>query len=453
MAQENPTNNSGTTGPFAFEQSEGIYSRSPIESLSPHPRNLRRYNRGQLRALASSMRSFGFIAPVVVDGTGQILAGHARVEAAKKLGLATVPTVRIEHLSEAQARAYMLADNKISELSSWDKNKLALELKELSELTLDFDLGATGFEAPEIDLLVQSLQLDDMDEADDFKISSDLPITRLGDTWILGNHKIKCDSALDERSYEALFGTDKASAVFTDPPYNVKIGGHVRGKGENPHREFVMGSGMTAPEFEEFLSKSTQLASSYAVPGAVIYMCMDWRHIEPLLSAARRNALDFLNLCVWAKTNGGMGSFYRSRHELVFVFRNGKSPHINNIQLGKHGRNRTNVWHYAGANTFARARKADAFESHPTVKPIRLVADALLDCTLRGDIVLDCFLGSGTTLLAAERTGRRCFGIELDPVHVDTAIRRWEQLTKKNAVNQDGLTFAQASAATKGLAT
>ena len=428
---------------------EGTFLLSRVDALKEHPANPRKHSRTQVRAIADSIRTFGFNGSIVIDGNNRVLAGHGRLEAARLLGLTVVPTICIPHLSDAQARAYMLADNKLTDRSSWDDNKLAIELKALLDIDLDLT-EATGFEMAEIDLRIQSLELDDIDRADEFKAPESPPVAAIGDIWTLGRHRIYCGSALNAESYESVLGHLKCSAVFTDPPYNVRINGHVRGNGAVSHREFPMASGeMTASEFQTFLSESLALAAANTFEGSLIYACMDWRGLEPMMAAARTNALEQLNLCVWVKTNGGMGSFYRSRHELIFVFRHGKAPHTNNVQLGRFGRNRTNVWNYAGANSFARGKKSEAFDCHPTVKPIRLVEDALLDCTKRGDAVLDPFLGSGTTLLAAERTGRKCLGIELDPVHVETAIRRWEAMTGEIAKNQDSFSLSELKTGAK----
>jgi DNA modification methylase len=417
----------------------------PITDLNPDPRNPRKHNRAQIRAIARSIKAFGFTSPILIDKHRQIIAGHGRLEAVKLLGCTQVPVIRFEHLTETQAMALRLADNKLSDRSTWDDNEVAIQLKELSELTLNFDIEVTGFEPPEIDLRIQSLDAaDTTDDADDFNVVVGSAVSRDGDFWQLDQHRILCGSAIDPMAYESVIGAEKANAVFTDPPYNVKIDGHVCGKGAIKHREFAMASGeMNADEFTHFLTQTFELLSTYATPGALMYACMDWRHMTEILTAIHATGSDLLNLCVWIKNNGGMGSLYRSGHELVFVTRNGKEPHLNNVQLGRFGRNRNNVWHYAGANSFARNGRHGALALHPTVKPIALVSDAILDCTKRNDIVLDPYLGSGTTLLAAERTGRRCYGIEIDGRYVDTAIERWERLTGRKAQNIHGQTFAQ----------
>jgi DNA modification methylase len=413
-----------------------------VTDLRSSPHNARKHSKAQVRAIAKSIRAFGFIAPVLADKHGNIIAGHGRLEAAKLLGMTEVLVLFVHHLTEAQVRAYMLADNKLTDLSIWDDAKLAIELKELSELALSFQIEATGFATPEIDLRIQSLEdTEAIDRADDFRLASGKPASVVGDIWHLDNHRILCGNALDGTAVSALFAGERATAAFTDPPYNVKID-DVSGKGKVQHREFPMATGeMSKAEFTAFLTSSLSGICGYAAPGALIYFCMDWRHLGETLAAGTAAGCDLVNLCVWVKSNGGMGSLYRSRHELVFVFRNGPEQHQNNVQLGRFGRNRTNVWNYTGANSFARKGSQRGTDLHPTVKPILMVSDAILDCTNRNEIVFDPFLGSGTTLLAAERTGRRCYGVELDPLYVDTAIERWQRMTGKKALNPFGETY------------
>jgi DNA modification methylase len=408
-------------------------------SLTPHPRNPRKHSRAQIRAIAKSIEAFGFNAPILVDRNGTIRAGHGRWEAAKLLGMTQVPVVRLDHLTEAQADAYMLADNKLTDRSTWDDTKIAVHLKELSELALDFDIEATGFEPPEMDFLIQSLdEPSAAEQADEFEFANGPAASQPGELWSLDRHRLYCGNALEASSYEVFLQNEKAAAVFTDPPYNVPIDGHATGNGRIAHREFPMARGeMSEAEFTQFLTTVFFLVCGHTIASALIYACMDWRHMVEIHAAGRAAGCYLINLCVWVKSNGGLGSMYRSRHELVYVFRNGAEPHLNNIQLGRFGRNRTNVWHYAGVNTFGRGNS----EFHPTVKPIPLVSDAILDSTKRDDIVLDPFLGSGTTLLAAERTNRRCYGIELDPLYVDTAIERWQRMTGRKAHNRLGETF------------
>jgi len=416
-----------------------------ITDLSPHPDNARKHTRAQVGAIAKSIEAFEFTAPILIDAKRRILAGHGRWEASKLVGLSHVPVIFLDHLTEAQAKAYMLADNKLTDRSTWDDVKVATQLRELSELALEFDIEATGFEAPEIDLRIQSLEdTDAADRADEFEFAAGPAVSVVGDLWMLGNHRIYCGNSLEDAAYAEFFEKEKATAAFTDPPYNVAIDGHAGGKGKIKHREFAMAAGeMSEAEFTSFLTTSLSRICAHTTAGGLIYACMDWRHLREMRAAADTSGCDVVNLCVWVKSNGGLGSLYRSRHELIFVFRNGKDIHLNNVQLGRFGRNRTNVWNYPGVNNFARKGTKRVLEYHPTVKPILLVSDAILDSTKRNDIVLDPFLGSGTTLLAAHRTERRCYGIELDPLYVDTAIERWQRMTGSQALNRAAETFDQ----------
>jgi len=429
---------------FDLNLSPRTHQDVAIKSIRPHPDNPRKHSRDQIRALARSMETFGFTAPVLVDRNDQIVAGHGRYEAALLLGRETVPIIRLDDLSPEKARAYMLADNKLSDRSEWDTEKLGRHFKELREIELDFELEDTGFATGEIDLHIQRLDDDGgADRADEFVVEDKPAVSQPGDCWVLGEHKLYCGSALDSASYAALLCGEKAAAVFTDPPYNVPIKGTV-GRGNTKHREFLEASGEMSPEeFTGFLTTALGLASNSADDGTLIYACMDFRHMGELLAAGKANSLEHLNLCVWVKTNGGMGSLYRGQHELVFVYRKPGSPHQNNVQLGRFGRNRTNVWNYAGAIGLTPKGKANTLSLHPTVKPIALVKDAILDCTKKGEIVLDPFMGSGTTILAAERAGRRGYGIELDPRYVDVAIERWQRMTGKQACLPSGATFEQ----------
>ena len=397
-----------------------------IGELIPYTGNARTHSDKQIAQIAASIRKFGFTNPVLIDEEGGIVAGHGRVAAAKQLGIAEVPTIVLGHLTPTERRAYVIADNRLAELAGWDREILKIEFQALAELDLDFDLEITGFETAELDLLLDdSAGEDAADPADEMPEPVPGPaVTQPGDVWLLGKHRLICGDARDPATYAALMGADRARAVFTDPPYNVKIDGHVSGLGAAKHREFAFASGeMTEDEFTRFLARVFVNLANAAADGAIHFVCMDWRHQGEVLAAARGTYSELKNLCVWAKTNGGMGSLYRSQHELVFVFKSGRAPHINNVELGKHGRYRTNVWSYAGANAFS-ATRDDDLAMHPTVKPVALVADAILDCSKRKGLVLDAFGGSGTTLVAAERTGRRGAAIEIDPHYCDVIVRR-----------------------------
>ena len=407
-----------------------------ITTLRPSPRNARTHTKHQIHQIAESIRVFGWTNPVLVDLESHIIAGHGRVEAARLLGMEQVPTIRLENLTPDQIRAYIIADNKLAENAGWDKSTLAIELQHLLTLDLtDFDVTITGFEVSEIDMILEAGQAaDDPSPEPDYDQHA---VTELGDLWLLGKHRLFCGNALREESYRELMGKSRAAAAFTDPPFNVKIDGHATGNGAIRHREFTMASGeMSEAEFVAFLNSSLRLLAAFSASSSVHYICMDWRHVRDLIAAGEQNYDEFLNLCVWVKNQGGMGSFYRSQHELVAVFRKGKGPHRNNIQLGQFGRNRTNVWKYPGIQTLSRqSEEGNLLAMHPTVKPVAMVADAILDCTARGEIVLDVFLGSGTTLMAAERVGRVCRGIEIDPIYVDVAVRRWQNLTGEVAIH------------------
>ena len=420
-----------------------------IARLKLNPRNTRIHTDKQVAQLVSSIGAFGFNVPILIDAKSNVIAGHGRVCAAKVLGIATVPTIRLEHLSEQQIRAFGIADNRLTENAAWDQQLLGEQLKILSEAEIDFSLETTGFEMGEIDLMIENLSLalpGRKDPADAIPEPSSAVVTELGDLWILGKHQVLCGNALSPADCERLMSGHKANVVFADPPYNVRIAGHASGKGKISHREFVMASGeMTEQEFRQFLTRALGRAVASSRISTVIYICIDWRHMGELLAAGSAAHLDLLNVCVWTKDNAGMGSLYRSQHEMVFVFRNGKASHRNNIQLGRFGRSRSNVWSYPGANTFARqTSEGNLLALHPTVKPVALVADAIMDCSSRGERVLDPFLGSGTTVIAAERTGRICQGMELDPIYVDTAVRRWQEFTGKTAVHAaNGKSFAE----------
>lgn len=420
----------------------------PPGALKPYGRNARTHSPKQITQIAASIKTFGFNNPVLVDQHDVIIAGHGRLEAAKQLGLASVPTIRLEHLTDAEKRAYILADNKLAEKAGWDREILAIELQNLMELELDFDLSITGFEVPEIDVLIDSLDAKGKPDPIDVVPEVEGPsLTRLGDIWEIGSHRLICGDATERATYDRLLQGEKAQLVFTDPPYNVKIQGHVSGLGAIQHREFAMASGeMSEAEFAGFLGQVFANLVAVSGDGAISFICMDWRHMREVLAAAEGRYAELKNLCVWAKTNGGMGSLYRSQHELVFVFKAGSAPHINNVELGKHGRYRTNLWTYAGANSFS-ATRDDDLAMHPTVKPVALVADAILDCSRRKGIVLDAFGGSGTTLAAAHKTGRRGYAIELDPSYCDTIVARLEKLTGGSAkLAATGQTFAEVRA-------
>ena len=406
-----------------------------LDELTPYARNARTHSKKQLRQIADSIDRFGFTNPILIDASNTILAGHGRVEAARLLGLAEVPCIRLEHMSAEEKRAYVLADNKLALNAGWDEEILAEELKELLAVDLDFDIGLTGFTVAEIDSLVDGLEPEEPGDPEEDRLPEDDGEARCrpGDIWQLGPHRLICGSSLDERTVVALMAGEKARMVFTDPPYNVPIDGHVGGSGKVRHREFAMASGeMTKAEFIAFLKTAFENLAASSLDGSIHFICMDWRHMDEVQKASEGVYAELKNLIVWVKDNGGMGTFYRSRHELIFAFKYGTAPHINTFELGQHGRYRTNVWQYRGVNTL-KAGRMDELQLHPTVKPVQMIADAIKDCSGRGDIVLDLFGGSGSTLIAAHKTGRRAYLSELDPVYCDRIIRRWEAYAKDDA--------------------
>ena len=427
----------------ALEQRLGPIDYRAITSLTTYKNNPRKHPEKQLVKLAASIREFGFAIPVLVDEQGVVIAGEARVIAAKRIGLTQIPVIVAHHWSQAQVRAYRLADNRLAELSKWDGEALAIELSALIELD-ESPIEILGWDTGEIDLILADSASDaGSDPADEqFELPANA-VTRAGDLWLIGEHRLVCGSSLDAASWSKLLGDAIAAMAFTDPPYNVPVSGHVCGLGKTSHAEFAMASGeMSKAEFTAFLGDFIRKMLPHLKDGAVLDLCMDWRHVGELVAAIDANELSLLNLCAWNKTNGGMGSLYRSKHELIFIAKKGKAPHTNNVELGRHGRYRTNVWDYAGVNTFGNGRMKDLAD-HPTVKPVALVADAIRDVTKPGEIVLDAFMGSGTTILAAERTKRRSYGTEIEPKYVDVAIRRWEAMTGLEAkLASNGETFA-----------
>ncbi len=399
-----------------------ITYRSP-DSLVPDPRNARTHPKLQIAQIVASMEAFGFTNPILIDPDGGIIAGHARLRAAKEMALAEVPTIVLKGLTEAQKRVLRLADNKIAANAGWDLDLLRVELGDLDALDIDIEL--TGFSIGEIDVALKSP--DDPDDEMIPEVPSE-PRTKPGDIWELGQHRVGCGDGRDVEFLKRVIGEDTpVSAAFLDPPYNVRINGHANAKGR--HREFAMASGeMTEGEFQTFLSQTLGACARVSRDGAVHFVCIDWRHMADVQAVGKDVYGALLNLCVWNKSNAGMGSLYRSKHELVFVYRVGDASHFNAVELGKHGRNRTNVWDYASVNSFKGSRRED-LALHPTVKPTQMVADAIQDVTRRGEMVLDIFLGSGTTLIAADRVGRRFRGVDIDPAYVDVAVDRWVAIT------------------------
>lgn len=427
------------------------YELVRISDIRPNPKNARKHSDHQIELLMASIRAFGFIGVIVLDEHGIIVAGHGRVEAARRLGFASLPCLRVEHLTSEAKAALALADNRLAELSSWDDDALGAALGELSSVELDFDVEVTGFDTVDLDRLlgdeVHERHIDrrvsdkSVDPADEIpEAPSDLPsVSKLGMTWQLGAHHIVHGDALDPSAFERLLPGEIVTQIVTNPPYNVPNSGHVSSKG---FREFLMAKvDMSPGQFTDFLTQVFNNSTNQLRDEAILHVCMDWRHMGEMHNAAAAAKLSLKNMCVWAKPSPGQGTFYRSQHELVFVLKHGAAPHINNFGLGGRGRTRSNVWKYPAVRG-ARTGVNDPDGGHPTVKPVALIQDAIRDCSLRGDIILDPFGGSGTTLIAAERIGRRARLIELDGHYVDLTIRRWQATTGGNAIEKDsGMTF------------
>lgn len=415
-----------------------------LDELVPSPHNARTHSRKQKALIADSIRQFGMVTPVGIGPDNQLIYGHARVEAARLAGLETVPVVRIDHLTADERRAYLLADNRLALESGWDRELLALELKELE--ALDFSLPALGFSLPEIDSLYEDFEAAKLDGADPLgdvvPEMSDRVVSRPGDLWLLGNQRLIQGDARDQLMYERLLEGELIDVIFADPPYNVRIQNNVSGLGKVRHSDFAMASGEMSPDqFTEFLIDGFRPAAERMRDGAIAFVCMDWRHMTELQRAGLIVFDELKNVCIWNKRNAGMGTFYRSKYELVFVFKKGEAPHINTFGLGGEGRHRSNVWDYAGVSGISGTGR-DELAMHPTVKPIAMIVDALKDVSGRGAIVLDNFGGSGSTLIAAEKCGRRARLIEYDAGYCDTIIRRWQMFTGRSATRfHDGKSF------------
>ena len=422
----------------------------PIRQIKLNPRNSRTHSSKQIRQIANSMVAFGFTNPLLVNEDGTLIAGEGRYKAAQRLGLATVPVIVLAGLSPARQRALAIADNKIAQNSGWNRERLAIEIPELTGLleAEGLDVSILGFEAIEIDQLVTDFEENPAEPQDSIEPSwlKQIAVSKPGDLWVVGAHRLLCGDARSAADIARLMGHDRADMAFLDPPYNVRIGGVV-GRGRTKHPEFAMASGEMSPaDYVRFLAAALNVAASVSRDGALHYVCTDWRHVTELMAATKPVYGATVNIAVWVKSNAGQGSFYRSQHELVGVFRVGQAPHLNNVELGRHGRSRSNVWQHAGVNSF-RAGRMEELRSHPSAKPVALVADAIKDCTRRGDIVLDTFSGSGTTIMAAERVGRQARALEIEPRFVDVAIRRWQAFTGRDARHaESGLSFDEMEA-------
>jgi DNA modification methylase len=424
----------------------------PLNRLRTAARNARTHPKKQIEQIVKSIRQFGYVDPVLVDEHLRLIGGHARAEAAARVGLQKIPVVVVSGLSEAEKRALALADNKIAENAGWDRSELAVELSELAPLLADarLDIELTGFEPVEIDTLIGDFVDLEPDPLDELSEIAGEPVSRRRDLWLLGQHRLICGDATDPNDVRSLMGRERAVMVFADPTYHVKIC-NVQGRGRMEHCEFAKPSGeISRAQYTRFLIDALSLAARHSMDGSIHFVCTDWRDSRELQNAGERVYSETKDLIVWVKaSNAGMGTLYRSQHELIFVFKNGTSKQVGNFELGQHGRSRTNVWNYRSSNEL-RTGRSENFSGPSTVKPVALIADAMRDCSRRGDIVLDPFMSSGTTMLAAERVGRRAYGLELDPLYVDAAIRRWQIFTGQNAIhNSTNQTFDELAASRK----
>lgn len=413
------------------------YRTTEIHRIKPDIRNARIHSKKQIEQIAASIAENGFVSPILVNADGLVIAGHGRLRAARKLRLTTVPTIVVTGLSEAQERRLRIADNKIALNAGWDLDLLRFELTEIEASGLDLSL--TGFSTGEIDVL-RAPKIELEEKFDPVPLEA---VSERGDIWICGDHRIGCGDLLDGSSLDALMAGERADAITSDPPYNTSNATHNGGSGRYRHREFQYAHGeMSRDQFIRFLSDTEGAMASRCRDGAIAFVFMDHHHAGEQIAAGEAVFDRRLNIAIWVKSNAGMGSLYRSQHEMIFIYAIGEAPHTNNVELGKHGRNRTNVWNAPSVNTFG-SRQGD-LELHATVKPVQLIADMIMDVTERGDIVLDGFLGSGTTLLAATRTNRRAFGLEIEPAYVDIAVTRWMDLTGGTAVLEStGEAFAE----------
>jgi len=417
-----PKSNSKSTIP---SRNHTLGHRRPDE-LIVSATNPNTHSRSQIKKIQRSMRKFGWTNPILIDDDGHVICGHGRLEAARLNGETHVPVINLGEMSEADRRAYIITDNRTAQDAKWSKKLLRSELSGLIELGYEVEL--TGFDTFEIDGIL-TIGEDEPEAEDNVELPADdaVPVSQLDDLWKVGNQWLLVGDARFPENVERLLEGERAQLIVTDPPYGCAIQNNVSGNGKVKHDNFVMGAGeVSLAEFGmTLLRPSFKAVAAHCAPGAIAFVFMDWRGAPYMLDAAQGVFHELKNMIVWAK-NPGMGSFYRSAHELCYVFKVSPGTHISNIALGR--RNRSNVWRYPSANTF-RAGRMEDLADHPTVKPKQMIADAILDCSRRGDIVLDPFAGSGTLLAACEMTGRRGRAIELDPVYADVILRRTTEAT------------------------
>lgn len=414
----------------------------PHGSIHPNPNNPRRHNRKQRKQIEASLSRFGFKGAIIVDDeTGMILAGNALWEAAGEIGMDEVPVMRVSFATEPDRRAFILAHNKLAELGGWETDIVEQDLKFLFDSGYDFEV--TGFTTNDLDFSI--ITEPDPEEVLELPDPNARAVSRSGDLWQVGPHRILCGNSLESASYEVLLVGEFADMIFGDPPYGVRVNGHISGLGKVQHREFRMMSGeQSSQELMAFFRRVFRNCVQFSRAASIHYHCIDWRHLREMQDAADGVYTEFKQLVVWDKGSGSMGAFYRSQHELICVFKSGRGRHVNNFELGEQ-RYRTNIWRYDGAAQFRKGRQED-LAAHPTVKSTAMVIDAIRDCSNTGDLILDPFAGSGTTAIAAHHAGRRCATIEIDPLYVDTALKRLCQATGLPAIHADGRIFEKVAA-------
>ena len=421
-------------------------TRWRTDQLHPSSRHAREHGDEKITALAASIRRFRSIEPLLIDENGAIISGVARWLACRELGIAEVPCIVVSHLTDAEVRALRIAAGAFPLWADWDREKLRVELPTIIAELPDLAMQEIGLSVPVVDGLLAPFLHDD-DPADEIPEMNEghPPVSRHGDLWQLGPHLVLCGDARAAQSYDRLLGNVAVHLVLSDPPYNVKVNGHVT-KRVGKFDEFAMASGeMSDDAFREFLSTVFRHIASVSAAGAIAFVFIDWRHARLMQEAADGVFCEFKNTIVWVKDTPALGTFYRSQHELVLVYKIAEGKHVNNFSLGQHGRTRSNVWRYAGMSSFGAGRDA-ALAQHATPKPVAMLIDAILDCSNPGDIVLDPFGGAGSILIAAERIHRRARLIEINPIYVDTIVRRWEALTGGRAVlHETEQTFAEVA--------
>lgn len=394
--------------------------------------SIKKFNKEELQITTKVIEKFGFQVPIVIDNNQNVIIGAALLQAAINLKIDKIPTVEVKNLSDEEVKMFTVAINKISTYGELDFENIIVDLKDwLYMPEYEITPEELGFSSIEIDNLLFTCDFENKCETNTNEIIPEniTPIVQPGDLIKLGKHLLYCGDALESLSYKKLLGNNKADIIITDAPYNVKIQGNVTK--QKHHNEFANASGeMTSQEFIEFLQTAFENLADFSEQDSIHYLFMDWKHLWEIQNACKEVYGKLLNICVWNKLKGGMGSFYRSQHEFCLVYQNGTASHKNNIELGKHGRNRTNVWDYTGMNS-GNIQAKKLTKLHPTVKPAAMLTDILLDASNYNDIVLDCFGGSGSTLIAAEQCGRKARLIEISPTYCDVIIYRWEEMTKQ----------------------